>query len=233
MESIKAPYDKIDFDTLMETSISFATLVDTKLYGPVFTRLSRIYALRFFANRIDEKPPEGSDEWNWTRVKEYFAKNKDSYPYGFNALMYGMAKTEALLQGSTGVANRLSINMMAKNMAKQQGDKQIEFWDLVSAFKQTADMFVALRIMPPKASYMVENGKVRFTVDNCSYKDTCEAFRKEKIIKYDLTAVCCISRILCTYIELKLSPDYDYSVKEFANPHCKIDFLKKEPKPFK
>jgi hypothetical protein len=91
-------------------------------------------------------------------------------------------------------------------------------------------MFVFLKIMPPNASYSAKDGKVMLTVEKCAYKDACDAFRRDKIIKFDSTAVCCVSRILCTYIELQLSPDYDYSVKSFANPHCEVEFLKKEHK---
>ena len=230
MNKIDTPYKQIEFNTLTETSISLSKLIDDKLYGPVYTRLVKKYTMQFVAKKLGEEPPEGSDEWDWSRIKEYLMKNLDRYPYIFNALLYAMAKTEIVLQGKTGIGNRVSLNEMAKSMNKQLGNTQQSVSsNLASVFKQTVNKLVAFKVFPSNASYSVEDeNTIKFTVDKCAFKDVCEAFRKEKITRHGEKDICSIGSMISTYISLDFSPANDYMVENFANPHCNVKFIKTE-----
>ena len=227
-EKIGTPYEKIDFNTITEMSISLSNLVDNKLYGPVYTRFVKRFTTLFESEKLREEKPVGSEEWEWPKIKEYLGKNLVRYPRGFNAILYAMAKTETVLQGYSGIANRFSLNQMAKGMNKLLGpNQQSEFSDFASAFKQIANKLVSLKVFPSNAGYSVEDeNTIKFTVDKCPFKDICEKFRAEKITRYGEKDICSIGSMLSTYISLEFSPNYDYSVKEFVNPHCEVEFSK-------
>ncbi len=228
MDRIAAPYEQVDLNTLADIAISGVKVVETKVYGPVYPRLVKRYTMRFEADKLGEEPPEGSEEWEWSKIKDYLEKNLESYPYGFVALPYAMAKTEAVLQGTTGVANRISINEIAKSLNIQLGkDQQTEITDFANCFKESVDKLVALKVMPPSTSYSIEDENTfKLVVDNCFFKDVCEAFMKEKVRKYDGSTVCSIARMITTYIELELGPGHDYILDEFANPNCTARIIK-------
>ncbi len=227
MEKIKTIYSQIDFETLVDMSISNTKIVEDKVYGPVYPRMVKKYTIQFEADKLGKEKPEGSEEWEWSELKDYLKKNADKYPKGFNAILYAMAKTEAVLQGKTGVSNRISINEMAKGMEKRLGAKPVSVSDFINAFIQIVDKLAAFKVMPPEASYSSKDEKtVNFVVENCAYKDVCEAFKNENITKYNGTSVCSIGRMIATYLELELSPDYDYILDEFANPNCKVRIIK-------
>ncbi len=228
MEKIDTPYDQIDFNTLVDISISLSRLIDDKLYGAVYTRFVKRFTMQFEAERIGKTPPDDSEDWEWSRIREYLEQNRENYPYGFNAVMYAMAKTEVTLQGKTGVGSRVSLNEMAKSMNKRLGDtQQSEFPNLVSAFKQIVNKLVALNVFPPNADYSAEDcNTVSLLVDGCAFKDVCQKLRNENITRYGNKEICSIGSMLSTYLELEFSRDHDYAIEHFANPHCKIKFAK-------
>ncbi len=228
VERVVTPYERIEFGTLVDLSISNSRIVEDKIYGPVYPRLVKRFAVRFESEKLGEEPPEGAEEWDWPQVKGYLEKNLDRYPYGFNALLYAMAKTEATLQGTSGVANRVSINEMAKHMDRKlgvEGSGRVSSFEEV--FRQPVEKLAALRVLPPGLNYSIEEeNTARFVVEDCAYRDVCEAFHKEKITKYNGEDICSIGRMITTYIELELSPDYDYHLEDFASPQCSVRITK-------
>ena len=246
---IDTPYIQIDSNTIVDIGIANSKIVDNKLYGPVYTRLVKKYTMQFVADKLGEEPPEGSEDWEWFQVKEYLERIHEKYPKFFNALLYGMVKTESVLQGKTGVGTRISINEMVKSMDKRvwwlkvitkvESSTDIsstedfipesnEFSDLVGLFKNVIDKLVSFKVLPPGASYSVENENViKFAVENCAYKDSCAAYQAENITKFDGNYVCSMGRMICTYMEVELlSPYYDYLLEQFGNPICSARIIK-------
>jgi len=228
LEKIAAPYEQIDLNTILDIALSGIKIVENKIYGPVYPRLVKKYAIKFLCNKLNSEMPEGSEDWDWPQIKEYFDKNLSSYPIGYIAFSYAMAKTESTLQGKTGVANRISVNEIIKSMKQRSAEiQQGEASDFINCFKQSIGKAVSLKVMPPNAYYTVENEKtIRMRVDNCIYKDICEAFIKESVLKYDGSTVCSVGRMITTYIELELGPNYDYKLEKFASPNCDVRIIK-------
>ena len=249
MIKIDTPYAQIDSNTIVDIGIANSKIVDNKLYGPVYTRLVKKYTMQFVADKLGEEPPEGSEDWEWFQVKEYLERIHEKYPKFFNALLYGMVKTESYLQGKTGVGTRISINEMVKSMDKRvwwlkmmnkiESSSTItstadflpessEVSNLEDVFKQVIDKLVSFKILPPYASYSVEDeNTIKFAVNYCAYKDSCAAYQAENITKFDGNYVCSMGRILCTYLEIEmLSPDYDYLLEKFGNPICSAWIIK-------
>ncbi len=246
---IETPYVQIDSNTIVDIGISNSKIVDNKLYGPVYTRLTKKYAIRFVADKIGEEPPKGSEDWEWSQIKGYFESKQEKYPKLFNALLYGLVKTESVLQGKTGVGTRISINEMVKSMDKRvwwlkmmnkveksstltattdflpETSEALDFKDI---FKSVVDKLVSFKILPTSASYSVEDeNTIKFAVADCDYKDSCAAYQAENITKIDGNHVCSMGRMICTYLEIEmLSPDYDYVLEHFANPHCSARIIK-------
>lgn len=228
MGNINASYENVDLNIIFDIALSGVKVVENKIYGPVYPRLVKKYVMQFFCNKLNLKTPEGSEDWDWPQIKEYLDKNLEGYPYGYIAFPYAMAKTESTLQGKTGIANRISINEIIKSMKQRVTDvQQAEVIDFINCFKQAIEKVVALKVMPPNANYIVEDEKtIKLEVNNCVYKDVCEAFIKESVLKYDGSPVCSIGRMILTYIELDLGPDLDYMLEKFANPNCNIRIMK-------
>ncbi|MEM3593266.1 MAG: hypothetical protein QXS27_00900, partial [Candidatus Jordarchaeaceae archaeon] len=191
MEKIKTPYSQIDFDTIVDIGISNAKTVDNKLFGPVYSRFVKKFAIEFEANKLGEKPPEGFEEWNWDQLKEYLKKNLEKYPRGFGALPYAMARTEAYLAGSSGVVRRITVNEMAKAMNIQyksmtgaQKSPESQNSDIGSGFKQISEKLIAFKVLPPGVSYKVEDeNTIMMEVENCAFTDVCRAFQVDKVVK--------------------------------------------------
>nr|MDO8079163.1 hypothetical protein [Candidatus Freyarchaeota archaeon] len=241
MNRIDTPYEQIDFDTIVDIGISNAKIVDDKLFGPVYTRFVKKFAIQFEAERLGEEPPLGSDEWDWPQVKDYLRKNLGRYPRGFGALLYAMARTEAYLAGTSGVVRRITVNEMAKAMNKQWKSmtaanslsESSGKSDIGSVFKQIADKLVAFKVIPPGVNYSVADEKtVRIDIEDCAFTDVCSAFQADKVVKYTRTRVCALATMICSYYGVDLPSDsdydYDYNVDNFANPKCVVQVMKKK-----
>ncbi|MBS7251883.1 MAG: hypothetical protein KIH08_15030 [Candidatus Freyarchaeota archaeon] len=225
MERINASYEQVDFNTILDIALSGIKIIEDKIYGPVYPRLVKRYAMQFLCNKLNIEVPEGSEDWDWPRISEYIDKNLEAYPMGYTAFSYAMAKTEAVLQGKTGVSNRVSINELIKSIKNRFKEIQ-QASDFISCFKQAIEKVVALKVMPPNAFYKIENEKViKLEVNACVYKDICEAFIKESVRKYDGSTVCSVGRMITTYIELELGPNYDYKLEKFASPNCEVTII--------
>ena len=161
MERIETPYNEIDFHTILDIGIANVKIVEEKLFGPVYTRFVKKFALEFAAKKLGDTLPEGSEEWDLSQVKNYLKSNIEQYPHIFGALMYGMARAEAYLAGSSGVVRRITVNEMAKAMNKKlesinkQGNtrQDISSIDIGSEFKQVVNKLTIFKTMPPGASY--------------------------------------------------------------------------------
>jgi hypothetical protein len=222
MDKIEVQYGQIDFKALLDFSIVYIQN-EEKMYGPVYGRMAKRYAMQFVAKRLGEKPPEGSEDWDWSRIKEYLNKNLERYPYIFNALLYAMGKTEATLQGATGTSR-----ITAAKVANQLGFNQpSEVSDIVEVWKQTVDAWVSFKVMPPDTSYSVEDeNTIKYVVHDCPYKDSCDAFLAEKITNRDGSPICGIGRGLSSVMGQKIVTGCDYILDELRNPKCIVRIVK-------
>lgn len=214
---MEIPYEQVDGNALLELCIAILQNQE-KVYGPVYGRIAKKYTMQFESNKIGEKPPEESQEWNWQQVKEYLKKNFEKYPYGFNALIYSMGKAEAELQGSTGTSQRIGTTTVAKQMeASQQGQAS----NITEAWKQSVNKLMFFKIVPPQVSYAEGDEKtVNYMISNCPFKDGCDAFHKEKIHKADGKPICSIGRMVSSDIGQKIGAGCDYYLEVFASPNC-------------
>ncbi len=241
MERIETPYNEIDFHTILDIGIANVKIVEEKLFGPVYTRFVKKFALEFAAKKLGDTLPEGSEEWDLSQVKNYLKSNIEQYPHIFGALMYGMARAEAYLAGSSGVVRRITVNEMAKAMNKKlesinkQGNtrQDISSIDIGSEFKQVVNKLTIFKTMPPGASYSVMDAStVKMEVDNCPYSEVCKAFHTEKVVTYSRAHVCSIATMICAYLALGIPSgsdyDYDYNLDEFTNTKCKVRIMLKE-----
>lgn len=84
---INSDYDKNEFMVECETdsqnlllAAKFAVEETAKLYGPIFTRIVSEYALKFEAEKLNEKPPENIQ--GLEAVTNYILANLKRYPRG-------------------------------------------------------------------------------------------------------------------------------------------------------
>lgn len=217
LEKVETPYDQVDGNALLEVCIAILQNQE-KVYGPVYVRLAKKNIMQFEANKTGENPPESSQEWDWSQVKEYLKKNFEKYPFGFNALIYSMGKTEATLQGSTGTSQRIGTTIAAKQMETNQPGKAS---NLEEAWKQSAGKLAFFKIMPTQVRYKLEDEKtVKYVVDNCPFKDGCDEFHVENIRKAGGNHICSLGRIMSSDIGQKIGAGCDYFVDQFADPNC-------------
>nr|MDO8079156.1 hypothetical protein [Candidatus Freyarchaeota archaeon] len=222
MSKIEVEYKQVDIKSLLDFCIVFIQN-EEKMYGPVYTRLVKKYAVEFVAKRLGEEPPEGSDEWDWPQVKEYLEKNLVRYPYIFNAIVYAGAKTEITLQGKTGTS-RIAAAKVAKQLNVGQHSEAL---NLAQAWKQTVDAFVTFKVMPPDTSYSIEDeNTIKIIVDNCPFKDSCDAFIAENITRFGGGYICGIGQSLSYNIRDQIIADCDFAVQEFSNPKCTVRIVK-------
>ncbi|MEM3588084.1 MAG: hypothetical protein QXO71_12290, partial [Candidatus Jordarchaeaceae archaeon] len=108
-----------------------------KLYGTLFSRMVSAYALKFEAEKLNEKPPEnlhGLEE-----VTNYIIANLGKYPRGYNSLIYGIAKADIKFWGSTGAGSRKAAYSAIKAIFENSGI-------LKGVIGATKDLFEAVYI---------------------------------------------------------------------------------------
>ncbi len=218
MEKIGTPYDQVNVNALLDVCIAILKNQEN-LYGAAYGRLARKNTVLFASKKCGEPPVEEAQDWDWAQVKGYLQKKQDKYLYGFNALIYAMGKTESTFQGATGSSQRISTTEAAKSL---ESGKSGEATNLEEAWRKSVDKLVFFGLMPTKVSYKVEDeNTVVYMVEDCPFRDCCEAFVTEKIKKMDGRQICALGRLMSSDIGQKLKAGCDYYLDDFANPSCK------------
>ncbi|MGQ9721982.1 MAG: hypothetical protein ACUVXA_11745 [Candidatus Jordarchaeum sp.] len=219
--------NEIIVDTVPDSQISVifvksAIEENEKIYGPIFTRIASEHALQFEAEKLMDKPPENIQ--NLQEVTNYIINNLDKYPNGYCALMYGIAKAESKLQGSTGAGSKRSAFSAMKSIIESSGM-------LNSVIGTTGDLFEALdkfeeigkmvKTAIPLRFIRGENNEVTMVSKNCPYKDACRAFINEGIGRL-VGGQECIN-IIChaAVAEIITKKRFDYKLYEFDKPECR------------
>ncbi|MEM2985224.1 MAG: hypothetical protein QXL24_08380 [Candidatus Jordarchaeaceae archaeon] len=87
--------------------------------------------------------------------------------------------------------------------------------------------WTSFRVIPPETNYSIENeNTVKLIVNNCPFKDSCEAFIAENITNRDGSCICGVGRGLSFDIGRKIITGCDYILDDFANPGCTVRLLR-------
>ncbi|MBS7251786.1 MAG: hypothetical protein KIH08_14530 [Candidatus Freyarchaeota archaeon] len=193
-----------------------------KLYGPIFTRMVSEYALQFLAEKLGESPP--NDVRGLEAVTNYILGNLDRYPRGFNSLIYGIAKAENKLQGSTGAGARRAAYSAIKTILESSGL-------LSSIVGTTKDVFEAIykaeeinkEIKTAVSGHYIRGGnnQVVVVVPNCSWRDACIALVDEGISRLVGGSECIFLIVTNAEAEIITKKHLDYKIDEFGKSECR------------
>ncbi len=193
-----------------------------KLYGPIFTRMVSEYALQFEAEKLGENTPDNVR--GLEAVTNYILANLDRYPRGFNSLIYGIAKADNKLQGSTGAGARRAAYSAIKSILESSGL-------LNSIIGTTQDVFEAIykaeeinkEIKTAVSGRYVreEKNQVVVVVPNCSWKDACNALVNEGISRLVGGSECIYLIVTNAEAEIITKKHLDYRIEEFGGSECR------------
>ncbi|WXG39806.1 MAG: hypothetical protein WED07_03105 [Candidatus Freyarchaeum deiterrae] len=194
----------------------------SKLYGPIFTRMVSEYALKFEARMLKEKPPENIQGLD--AVTNYITANLNRYPRGYNALIYGIARADSKLQGSTGSGSRRAAYSGMKSVLEGSGLLNGVIGtteDIFEANCKSLEIFKAIKTAVTSRHIRGKNNQVIVAVPNCAYKDACEALLNEGISRL-VGGMECIYLILTIFgPEIITKKHLDYKLEELDKPECK------------
>lgn len=202
--------------------IKFAVEETEKLFGPIFTRMVSEHALEFEAEKLNEKPPEnirGLED-----VSNYIITNLGKYPNGYNSLIYGIAKAESKLQGSTASgAKRAAYSAMKAILESSSLLNSVigTTEDALEAIKKSSEIGKAAKTTIPMRFIREENNGVTMVVPDCPFKDACRALVKEGISRM-VGGSECVNRIdNAASLEIITKKHFDYRLEKFDNPECR------------
>jgi hypothetical protein len=193
-----------------------------KLYGPIFTRMVSEYALQFEAEKLKESPPESIQ--GLEAVTNYILANLNRYNRGYDSLIYGIAKAESKLQGSTGAGAKRAAYSAMKSILESSGL-------LNNIIGTTGDVYGAIykaeelnkEIKTAVSAHYIrgENNQVTIVVPNCAYKDACEALLNEGISRVVGGSECIYLIVTNAEAEIVTKKHLDYKIDEFGKLECK------------
>ena len=193
-----------------------------KVYGPIFTRMVSENALKFEAEKLNEKPPEnirGLDQ-----VTDYILANLNRYSRGYCAIFFGIAKTEKNLQGSIGAGGRRAAFNAMKAIIESSGLLNSVIGtteDTLEALAKYMEMANAAKLTLSMRLNREENNDVTLVVPNCPYKDACRTYPKEGISRLVGGSECTNLTCLTVVSEIITKKHMDYRLGEFDKPECK------------
>jgi len=202
--------------------ISAAVKVIDGLFGPAFTRMISKYALDFEYKKTGEKPPENIE--NIDEAVKYITECKDKYPRSYNCLIYGIAKTEKMFEGSTASgAKNLAYNAIKKiiedsGLLNQVKGKIANIYKALIRYIEIAD---AVKATTPQR-IVKESEKVVFQEigENCPWKDACKAMDKEGITRMMGGQECVVLIANSAALSLVSGKQIDYKLDKFDQPNC-------------
>jgi hypothetical protein len=193
-----------------------------KIYGPIFTRMVSEYALKFEADKLKESPPENVQ--GLEAVTNYILANLNRYPKGYNSLIYGIAKAESKLQGSTGAGAKRAAYIATK--AAMEGSGLLNSLigtteDMFEAIHKAEELNKAIKTAVSGRYIRGENNRIIVVVPNCIFKDACNALVKERISRIVGGTECIFLITTNAEGEIVTKKHLDYRLEEFGEPNCK------------
>jgi len=193
-----------------------------KFYGSIFVRMVSDYALEFEADKLKEKPPEAIQ--GLEEITNYIIANLDRYPRGYNSLIYGIAKADSELQGSSGSGSRRAAYSGIKSVLEGSGLLNSIIGtteDVFEADCKAQEIIKAVKTAVPARHIRGENNQVITVVSNCAYRDACDALLNEGILRL-AGGVECIYLIITIFgAEIITKKHLDYKLDEFGEPECR------------
>ncbi|MGQ9723437.1 MAG: hypothetical protein ACUVXA_19200 [Candidatus Jordarchaeum sp.] len=181
-----------------------------KVFGPSYLKLLIEYAREFEAEKLGESPPNGIETLN--DIVNYILGNLDRYPRGYCALVYGNAKADSKIEGSTGAAwKRSGINALKQLMQPSgllnSSRSPIEALESAQEFAQSINMAAKLQFMENS------DDTVSIIIEECPFTDSCEAFEKEGISRISGKREC--ANLICytAAAQLMTGRQCDYSIR--------------------
>ena len=213
-----APYELPDTNALIGALI-VGIREQEKIFGPVFSTRLIMYALKFAAQRIKEKPPE--DIKNMDQLSGYLVSISDKYPTPYCAVMYAQYKTENDLQGRAGAVTRVGELGFHREFGKDSigEERKIDLDNVVLNLHQTA---IAIKLAPKEFGYRKNKDEsVDFLLPNCYFKDGCrQAFDEGLLKRLDGKIYCNLGSSLSQYLKMVTSCEWDFECLEYDKPHC-------------
>jgi len=194
-----------------------------KIYGPIFKRMASKYALEFEAEKLKEEPPENIQ--GLEDVTNYILQNLDRYPQGYCALIYGIAKAESKLQGSTGAGARRAAFHAIKSILHSSGLLNGLIGSTEDAF-EAIDKFEniskAIKTAYPERFLKEENNQIVMILDErCPFRDACKAFTRERISRM-IGGEECVSLITHVAVsEIITKKKFDYKLEKYDELECR------------
>ncbi|WXG41804.1 MAG: hypothetical protein WED07_13740 [Candidatus Freyarchaeum deiterrae] len=193
----------------------------SKIYGPIFARLVSVHALRFEAEKLKEEPPNIQ---GLTDVSNYIVTNMNKYTRGYCAVIYGVGKAEATLQGSMGAGAKRSAWSAMRSMLENTGllnNLVGTTGDILEAIDKFNVIGKQLKTVLTVRFIRDENNQVREVVPNCPFKDACKALVKEGVTRVR-GGMECMSLIANTAVAgIITKKSLDYNLDEFDKPECR------------
>jgi len=198
------------------------------MFGPVFTKNAVKYTLEFEAQKLGENPPKGIETLDG--AVEYIQKNINRYPDGVCSIVYGMAKTERVLEGySASGSKRMAFNAVKKVMedsgmlSSLQGSAD-QIFDAIAKFHELNSF---LKVIPPNRFERQDNG-AKMIVKNCTCKDACRKLAGEDFSRIIGGKECIILINHCAAAEIITGKRCDYKLEKFDQPACEGKIYAKE-----
>ncbi|MEM2146891.1 MAG: hypothetical protein QW279_16120 [Candidatus Jordarchaeaceae archaeon] len=213
---------KGEFDS--KSGITFTKIAigsGVKFYGPIFKRMTSLYALEFESRMLNEKPSEnmqGLDE-----VIDYITNNLSRYPRGHCSLIYGMFKAESKLQGFSGAGAKRAAYTSMKSILEITGilNKFVGTTDdAFDSCKKASFIFEVTKIVIPMSLTQGEGNQLNLVFHDCPYKDACVSLVKEKLTRLAGGWECAALMFINAGLEIIKKKTFDYKLDEFNTPNC-------------
>lgn len=200
----------------------------TKVYGPVFSRLVGISAAAFVAEKLKETAPTVS---NLDQAASFITKSQNRYPKAFTALVYGVYKTVNFLEGNSGAGTRVYRTLMKKVMESMGIGKALGHETGTSeAVKKNTKFNEDMNVVEKGITAIRGDSRsASLTITGCDYTDVCKRISKEGIVRAASCGLECIYGLSdSATAEILTGAAHDYQVLRFEPPKCEYTVFRIE-----
>nr|MDO8080929.1 hypothetical protein [Candidatus Freyarchaeota archaeon] len=212
-----------EFDS--QSGITFTKIAvgaAVKFYGPIFKRMTSLYALEFESRMLNEKPPENIQ--GLEEVTDYITTNLGTYPRGHCSLIYGMFKAESKLQGFSGAGAKRAAYSSMKSILEITGilNKFVGTTDdAFESCKRASFIFEVTKIVIPMRLTRGEKNELNLIFHDCPYKDACISLVREKLSRLVGGWECVSLMFINSGVEIITKKIFDYKLDGFNEPDCR------------
>jgi len=213
--------ENLDPDVLA-AFIGGAVKVIDSLFGPAFTRMISRYALEFESQKTGEEPPENI--LSVDEVINYLKERRERYPKFYNSLIYGIAKTEKMFEGSTASGAKNLASNAIKKMIEEVGllnEVKGKIPNIYEALMRFIEITKSLKAASPQRIVKESEKVILLEMEGCPWKDACEAMEREGITRLTGDPECVVLIANSAGVSLVSGKPVDYKLEIFNEPNCK------------